>query len=913
MARKQAVTIQDTVETNDEFERYLLDNRDKLICMEVYSEFCGYCLAAGNAVKKIKLEIGGDRVSMVKAVADNITSLVRFKDKSEPVFLFISGGKLTRAVFGANAIELCQVAEEELGIQAKELETGVPRAQPIREVHEMLPEEAEKMEADLQAEKEYLEEIERARLQTLYERKRRVNERLSSAVLTLNYILFWPHCHHAHYDLYEKWDTINVSVAGKETLQLTKDDLDEVFYQSDILPNEACIHALLDGEAMVVLFKMPDGDDRDFVQVMRKALYEDTPARKDDVSLDKQPPPVPAYERYATVSKSKREVRRDRYNEKMRKLQEEKEERERLAAERARLAKQAEDDRIAEEKRRKEEERFARIQAGLPADPEPEEPPPTEGADAGEAEKKEGEEDKKEGEGEKKEGEEEKKEEEGDKKEGEGDKKEGEEDKKEGEENKKAGEVNKQEGDDSKKDADDATNTEATVTDTEGRSERTETTAGTESVAATDVTEGTEPTTVATETTAAPSEGEQPQPNPEDPEPEPLEEILQEFHSDVSIEGEEYIPPPGLFIPGLYTPGNHLARANGLAFFYPKYISRIAPIESEKLPPHVLVMFPVERRAELQDLLETYKDEILNIGVFAVENDLSQAEHVAYSIRQYNKMDRPMKHKERVALMVSAARSLPLLQLGARGPVYLSGDASAGERDCLRMFPVGYGDGFVDEEADEVEITAPPPPSAPESEPGTEALPPLSAPESEPGTEMVAETVPSRKSSKEDKDATKLEDAPKTEDEKGAELPGEVAKTEGEPKPEQPLDDIKVEDTTIQDKVKSADKIVEKKPSLDNKPDVTNDEKVVDEKTEGEKPVVAEDTTVIEKVKVEEDQKIEEKVSIDKNMGDTKIDDADKKHEEKKVEDAVIEEGPKGDEAKPERKKYKGRHVKIFK
>lgn len=65
------------------------------------------------------------------------------------------------------------------------------------------------MEADLQAEKEYLEEIERARLQTLYERKRRVNERLSSAVLTLNYILFWPHCHHAHYDLYEKWDTIS--------------------------------------------------------------------------------------------------------------------------------------------------------------------------------------------------------------------------------------------------------------------------------------------------------------------------------------------------------------------------------------------------------------------------------------------------------------------------------------------------------------------------------------------------------------------------------------------------------------------------------------------------------------------------------------------------------------------------------
>jgi hypothetical protein len=34
--------------------------------MEVYSDFCGPCLATGNAVRKGKLEIGQDRIAMAK-------------------------------------------------------------------------------------------------------------------------------------------------------------------------------------------------------------------------------------------------------------------------------------------------------------------------------------------------------------------------------------------------------------------------------------------------------------------------------------------------------------------------------------------------------------------------------------------------------------------------------------------------------------------------------------------------------------------------------------------------------------------------------------------------------------------------------------------------------------------------------
>nr|XP_037873690.1 titin isoform X2 [Bombyx mori] len=525
MARKGQVSIQESVENDEEFENFIRAHYDQLICMEVYSEFCGFCLATGNAIRKGKLEIGQDRIAMVKALADNITALSRFKDKSEPVFLFIFKGKLTRAMFGANGIELCRIIEEEMGLMQREIDTGIVRKK--QEITELLPEESAKIQEDLRLEEEYKEATERLRVLTLAARKKRVAERMARHVKRFNFILFWPHCHQAHYDLYEKWDMINIQVAAKETFKLTEAGVKEALYMSDVDPNEACLHALMNGEAMVVLFKMFDTDNRDFVKLLRYALYEEIPEPKEDVPPEKQIPPIPAFERYATISKTAREVRRDRYEAKMQKLREEKADRDRLAAEQARLAKEAEEERQRIEKQRQDEERMARIQAGLPADPEPEEGEETEGEEKAE--------------------------------------------------------------------------------------------------------------TVTTE----------------EVQPEEKVEEEEEFHSDVSFEGEEYIPPGGMLVPGLYAPPNEMAKANGIAYFYPK------------------------------------------TGVF-VGDDPFTAEHIAYTIKQYDKMERLRRHKDRLALMVSRKRSLPLLQLAGLNPCYISADAESGERDCLALFPVGYGDDYVE-------------------------------------------------------------------------------------------------------------------------------------------------------------------------------------------------------------------------
>ncbi|XP_049700746.1 uncharacterized protein LOC110380930 isoform X1 [Helicoverpa armigera] len=619
MARKQAVSIQETVETNEDFEAYLAAHKDQLICMEVYSDFCGPCLATGNAVRKGKLEIGQDRIAMVKCCADNIDALARFKHHSEPAFLFLVNGKLTRAMFGPNGIDLCRIIEEELKIMDREAE-GIIVERPRLEVHEMLPEEAAKMQENLKIEEEYRDAAERLRVLTLAARKKRVNERLSQNIKRLNFIMFWPHCHQAHYDLYEKWDMINITVAAKDTFQLDERGAREALYMSDVDPNEACVHALLAGPVLVVLFKMFETDTRDFVKLMRYTLYEEIPIPKEDVSPEKQVPPVPAYERYASISKTAREVRRDRYNAKLQKLKEEKEDAERLQAEQERLAREAQEEAARVEKQRLEEERMARIAAGLPADPEPPPPPPppepTEGEPAEGAEGVEG---------------------------------------------------------------------EATESG-EGGEEKPET-VETASEVATTITDLT------------PGEG-----GPEDAMlDEDVGEKEEEFNSDIEVEGEDYIPPGGLFVPGLYTPANELAKANGLAFFYPKQVADLAEvIETEYLPPHVLVIFPIDKRYDVQEVVNLYSSEILNMGIFVGEDPYS-AEHVAYSIKQYDKMERPRRYFDRLALMVSRKRSLPLLQLAGLNPVYISSDVISGERECLAMFPVGYGDDHEEIESVEEE------------------------------------------------------------------------------------------------------------------------------------------------------------------------------------------------------------------
>lgn len=59
MAKKgQAVQLQLEVNNDDEWDKLM--QKDGLIVIDVYSEWCGPCLGMQANLKKIKLELGGD-------------------------------------------------------------------------------------------------------------------------------------------------------------------------------------------------------------------------------------------------------------------------------------------------------------------------------------------------------------------------------------------------------------------------------------------------------------------------------------------------------------------------------------------------------------------------------------------------------------------------------------------------------------------------------------------------------------------------------------------------------------------------------------------------------------------------------------------------------------------------------------
>uniref|UniRef100_UPI00398E7C5E thioredoxin domain-containing protein 6 n=1 Tax=Pristiophorus japonicus TaxID=55135 RepID=UPI00398E7C5E len=98
-----------------------------LIVVDVYQAWCGPCKAVISLFRKIKNELGDDRLHFAVAEVDIIDSLQKYRGKCEPTFLFYGGGQLVAVVRGANAPVLQNTIVEQLGTEKKVLEEGAER------------------------------------------------------------------------------------------------------------------------------------------------------------------------------------------------------------------------------------------------------------------------------------------------------------------------------------------------------------------------------------------------------------------------------------------------------------------------------------------------------------------------------------------------------------------------------------------------------------------------------------------------------------------------------------------------------------------------------------------------------------------------------------------------------------------
>ncbi|XP_011497334.1 PREDICTED: uncharacterized protein LOC105361768 [Ceratosolen solmsi marchali] len=152
MRKNLAAALQTDVTTDDEWEKIL--KLPGLILVDIYSEWSGPCTSMISVLKRIKIELGDDNLNYATAKCDNITSLSRFRGKSEPVWMFIREGKMINFMFGANCPKLVELLTKEI----KRLHTNHPPEYSLP-VNELCPKEIERVK--IYEEARAIEEAER--------------------------------------------------------------------------------------------------------------------------------------------------------------------------------------------------------------------------------------------------------------------------------------------------------------------------------------------------------------------------------------------------------------------------------------------------------------------------------------------------------------------------------------------------------------------------------------------------------------------------------------------------------------------------------------------------------------------------------------------------------------------------------
>ncbi|XP_028038862.1 thioredoxin domain-containing protein 6-like isoform X3 [Bombyx mandarina] len=265
------VQLQAELNTDDEWNKFI--NRDGLLVIDVYTEWCGPCIGMVGNLKKIKVELGGDNLHLAIAKSDTIECLKRFRKRSEPTWMFIAAGQLLNVVFGADAPRLARTIEQEL--QNEELARKGERERPKRAPHELTPPEQEVAEA-----KEKLQQERRAREEAAVEAARIMRRETRACRLETHFAdvcpaLVMPHAQKHLRKITDALEPHGVILADKCPILLGKDGVRVLGVEELELATEAAISAIAERPSLALLLKKTPEKDGDVIELCRRALYGD--------------------------------------------------------------------------------------------------------------------------------------------------------------------------------------------------------------------------------------------------------------------------------------------------------------------------------------------------------------------------------------------------------------------------------------------------------------------------------------------------------------------------------------------------------------------------------------------------------------------------------------------------------------
>uniref|UniRef100_A0A146KSJ8 Thioredoxin domain-containing protein 6 n=1 Tax=Lygus hesperus TaxID=30085 RepID=A0A146KSJ8_LYGHE len=265
MAKKGGTaTLQIEVTSDEEWDALL--ERKGLIVVDVFTEWCGPCVAMMSNLKKIKLEHGSDNLHLAVANADFVTRLSRFKGKSEPTWVFVAGGQLLRVFFGSNAPALMKMIVAEIEKEIKVLEGNAER---VSVDWDELTEEEKAKNAELDAKRQLELDKIKAEEDVAKDRvKRRNLERIARQLTNQTVVLFFPHaitepeedgstkrtCQ-AAYQLMVKYETASLQISDQLDRFVTEEDLKLILYNSDFEVPEEVIEEMKSRKCLVSLLQ----------------------------------------------------------------------------------------------------------------------------------------------------------------------------------------------------------------------------------------------------------------------------------------------------------------------------------------------------------------------------------------------------------------------------------------------------------------------------------------------------------------------------------------------------------------------------------------------------------------------------------------------------------------------------------
>ncbi|KAJ8920579.1 hypothetical protein NQ315_004718 [Exocentrus adspersus] len=142
---------------------------------------------------------------------------------------------------------------------------------------------------------------------------------------------------------------------------------------------------------------------------------------------------------------------------------------------------------------------------------------------------------------------------------------------------------------------------------------------------------------------------------------------------------------------GIWAPPNNLARAKVLKYLFPNLSGPFVAPQSDPPPLYVAVCYDAFKSRDVLELSEQYPGQVMSFGFFTSDIP-AEAQLIAKTVEKFDERKAQFTYDEKVVIQLAKTNQDCVIAFSELGPTYMSVDAIVGELDCRFFFPPGYNE-----------------------------------------------------------------------------------------------------------------------------------------------------------------------------------------------------------------------------